>query len=147
MHRPRCLVVIGVLAVAVCMVAAGPAAAAKGGNNDTAKQCQKGGWQSLFSATGDGFVTQGDCVNDGAQGRDVFTTAGEAACKQIHGAFAGGARPTTLWVCEYLSPPNPIPPASPAVLQNACVIDGGVSLDAMSLSGDTVIGFCDTTTD
>jgi hypothetical protein len=140
MHRLACVVVIGALAVTASVVVAGPAVAAKGGNNDTAKQCQKGGWQSLFSATGDGFVTQGDCVNDGAQGRDVFTTAGEAACKQIGGAFGGGLSATSLWACEYLSPPNP---TSPAVLQTACANDGGV-LDPLPLSGDTVFGSCDT---
>ena len=33
MHRFGCLVLIGALAVAVCVVAAGPAVAAKGGND------------------------------------------------------------------------------------------------------------------
>jgi hypothetical protein len=47
------LVVIGALTVAVIVVAAGSAAAAKGGNKDTAKQCQKGGWKTLASQTGE----------------------------------------------------------------------------------------------
>ena len=36
------LLVAVTVAVAVCVVAAGPAAAAKGGNSDNAKRCQKG---------------------------------------------------------------------------------------------------------
>jgi hypothetical protein len=70
MHRLRCLVVIGALTVAVGVVAAGPAAAAKGGN-PTAQACQKGG--------STGFVNQGDCVNEGAQATTVtFNWTGEA---------------------------------------------------------------------
>jgi hypothetical protein len=68
MRRLKCLMVIGTLTVAVSAVAAGPAAAAKGGNNDTAKVCQKGGWQNLVPDRGGKFANQGDCVNDGAQG-------------------------------------------------------------------------------
>jgi hypothetical protein len=56
------------LAVAVSAVAAGPAAAAKGGNNDTAKVCQKGTWKTLVPDTGGTFANQGDRVNDGGQG-------------------------------------------------------------------------------
>ena len=71
MHRLRGLFVIGALAVVVGAVAAGPAAAAKGGNNDTAKLCQKGGWNTLVSHSGDSFANVGDCVNDGAHGLGV----------------------------------------------------------------------------
>ena len=76
MHRMRCLVVIGVLAVVVSVVGAGSAFAAKGGNNDTANVCQHGGWQTLGA-----FVNQGACVNDGAQ----FGAAGKAACTDPNG--------------------------------------------------------------
>jgi hypothetical protein len=68
MGRFKCLVVIGALTVAAGMVATGSAAAAKGGNNDAAKQCQKGGWKTPVSQTGEPFKNQGDCVNDGAHG-------------------------------------------------------------------------------
>jgi hypothetical protein len=71
MHRLRCLVVIGVLAVAVCMVAAGPAAAAKGRNSDTAHACQQGGHENRFEAeTGRPFKNAGDCVSHAAKGGD-----------------------------------------------------------------------------
>ena len=69
MRRLWCLVVIGVLAVAVSVVGAGPAVAAKGGNSENAHACQQGGHQNRFEAkTGNPFKNAGDCVNDGAQG-------------------------------------------------------------------------------
>jgi len=72
MHRLWCLVVIGALAVAVSVVGAGPAVAAKGGNA-TAQACKKGGW------TLGTFANQGDCVNDGAQATTAtFNWTGEA---------------------------------------------------------------------
>ena len=76
MERLKCLFAVGALAVVVSAVAAGPAAAAKGGNNDTAKACQQGGWQTLVPNLGDRFANQGDCVNDGAKGSAPFGTAG-----------------------------------------------------------------------
>ena len=47
------VVVIGALALMVGVVEAGPAAAAKRGNNDTANLCQQGGWQTLVTGTGE----------------------------------------------------------------------------------------------
>jgi hypothetical protein len=66
MHRLRCLVVIGVLAVAVSVVGAGPAVAAKGGNSDNAHACQQGGSGGLVAAdTGLPFKNAGDCASPG----------------------------------------------------------------------------------
>jgi len=111
MHRLRGLVVIGALAVAVSMVGAGPAFAAKGGNNDTANLCQHGGWNVLGV-----FANQGDCVNDGARGSPLFGTAAKVACEGIGGRFTLAA---TSWTCEYDNVDNP-----PA-LQTACTTDRG----------------------
>jgi len=119
MHRFGCLVVIGALAVAVSGVAAGTAVAAKGGNNDTAKVCQKGGWKALVPDTGDTFANQGDCVNDGAQGSAPFGTAGNAACNAIGGQFA---LRTKAWTCLYT--PNSTG-SDTAALRTACATDGG----------------------
>ena len=70
MHRFGCLVVIGALAVAVGVVAAGPAMAAKGGNSDDAHACQQGGFANRFDGeTGRPFTNAGDCANNGAQDR------------------------------------------------------------------------------
>ena len=67
MKRLKWLVVIGALLLVLGVIEAGPAAGATGGNNDAAKACQRGGWQSLFARTGEAYKNQGDCVNDGAQ--------------------------------------------------------------------------------
>jgi hypothetical protein len=122
MRRLKCLMVIGTLTVAVSAVAAGPAAAAKGGNNDTAKQCQKGGWRTLASQTGEPFANQGDCVNDGAHGLGaVPPSAGETACANLTRSSFTPLMDDTLWECQYPVPPNPGGPLS--ALQDACASD------------------------
>ena len=69
MGRVRGVLVAGVLAVAVSVVAAGPAVAAKGGNSDNAHACQQGGHENRFEAeTGNPFKNAGDCTSHGAQG-------------------------------------------------------------------------------
>ena len=123
MDRLRFLLLAGVLAVAVSVVAAGPAAAAKGGNNDTAKACQHGGWKTLGSRTGDPFANQGDCVNDGAQGRAPF--AGQAACAQVNGTFVVDGV-GALWECNHYSPTD----AADNSLGDACFTDGGISFES-----------------
>jgi hypothetical protein len=120
MHRLSCLVVIGALAAVVSVVAAGPAAAAKGGNNDTAKLCQKGTWKALLPDAGGAFVNQGDCVNDGAQGSAPFGAAGKTACVDIGGSFELRTTPFLSWACQYASPPLL---SHPPELQAACFID------------------------
>ena len=124
MRRLRSLVLMGALALAVGAVAAGPAAAAKGGNNDTAKRCQKGGWKTLTAQTGAPFANQGDCVNDGAHGLGaVPPSAGETACDNITGSvFTNVGSDGLLWTCTYPVPPNP---ERPSALTDACASDGG----------------------
>ena len=69
MRHLRCLVVPGALALAASVVAAGPAAAAKGGNSDNAHACQQGGHENRFEAeTGRPFQTPGDCASHAARG-------------------------------------------------------------------------------
>lgn len=48
------------------LLGASPASAAS--NADNAKLCQKGGWETVQTATGDSFKNQGDCVSYTAQG-------------------------------------------------------------------------------
>jgi hypothetical protein len=125
MHRLKCLVTIGVLAMAVSVVGAGPAFAAKGGNNDTAKACQQGGWMNLVHVAGGALANQGDCVNDGAQGSPPVAVAGQSACQQIGGSFHQSRPPT--WTCQYTPNPPPDPPSDPnsQALKTACDTDGG----------------------
>lgn len=111
----------------VCVVAAGPAVAAKGGNNDTAKFCQQGGWKMLVSVAGGMFANQGDCVNDGAQGSAPFGTAGNAACADVNGSFRLRTEDHG-WGCVF----DPITfPGGTANLEAACVIDTNDSPEAM----------------
>jgi hypothetical protein len=122
MRHLRYLVVIGALAGAMSVIATGPAVAAKGGNKGTAKQCQKGGWNTLVSQTGEPFANPGDCVNDGAKGLGaVPPSAGATACANLHGSFSSGGD-GALWECTYPVPPNP---ERPSALEDACGTDSG----------------------
>jgi hypothetical protein len=116
------------VAVAVSVVAAGPAAAAKGGNNDTAKACQHGGWKTHGPAAGGTFANQGDCVNDGAQGSaPPLGSAGQSACQQIGGSFSAVVNPLGQWTCIYMPSPTGTPPddSNTNTLREACEQDGG----------------------
>ena len=107
MHRLSCLVVIGAVAVAVSVVAAGPALAAKGGNNDNAHACQQGGHESRFEAeTRRPFKNAGDCASHGAQGGDTsfvgIDSSGSSPCTNSSltcwGTLSGsGLKPNTQW--------------------------------------------------
>jgi hypothetical protein len=138
MHRLRCLVAIGALTVAVCVIAAGPAVAAKGGNNDTAKLCQKGTWHMLVPDAGGMFVNQGDCVNDGAQGSPPFGTAGKTVCTEIGGRFE---LRTGSWSCVYASPPNPQQPPDLAIACDADAPQGKFETEQIQ-SEDLWVGIC-----
>jgi hypothetical protein len=128
-ERLKVLLVAAILAVAVCVVAAGPAVAAKGGNNDTAKACQHGGWKTLGSRTGDPFANQGDCVNDGAQGSAPF--AGQNACAQADGTFVVDGF-GALWEC------NDYNPSADDSVTVACIEhDGGLSFESQGNDTNT----------
>jgi hypothetical protein len=76
MVRARLFATFAVLALAALGLTAGPAAAAQGGNSDTAHACQQGGWQSLTDpATGQPFTSQGACVSSGAHGNPPVSTS------------------------------------------------------------------------
>jgi hypothetical protein len=137
MHRLWCLVVIGALAVAVSVVGAGPAFAAKGGNSDNAKLCQKGAWQALVSNTGGEFANQGDCVSP--PGSAPFGAAGQAACNGIGGGFELRTRPLA-WNCRYVAPPLP---TNPPELQAACATDAPTGmLETEQIDADLWVGIC-----
>jgi hypothetical protein len=69
MERLKHVLVAGAVAAVVSVLAAGPAVAAKGGNNDNAHACQQGGHTNLFEAeTGNQFKNAGDCASHGAKG-------------------------------------------------------------------------------
>ena len=124
---------IALTAVAAALtlaVAAAPAVAGKNGpNNQNAKLCQKGGWQSLYTSTGGTFANQSQCVSYAAKGGTLLTTppyAGQAICAQFGGTFAIGTTPV-VWSCNNLPPPRTGDQL--LALFDACVTDGGVGLD------------------
>src|SRR5262245_1573267 len=99
----------GVLLVlcAVFALTVGVATAnAGGGNSADAKLCQKGGWQSLFTATGGSFASEEACVSYAAQGGTLTTLTLEqqwqTICQNGGGDFSDGGQ----WVCFgiFLSP-------------------------------------------
>ena len=102
MHRLRCVVVIGALAVAASVVGAGPAVAAKGGNSDNAHACQQGGHENRFEAeTGNPFKNAGTALvtqrwaETGAELfiDQVFTLD----CNDCWGVLEGSVSPNVEW--------------------------------------------------
>ena len=102
MGRVRGVLVAGALAVAVSVVTAGPAVAAKGGNSDAAHACQQGGHENMFEAeTGRPFKNAGDCVSHAAMGNDnaelfidpVFTLD----CNNCWAVLEGSVSPNVEW--------------------------------------------------
>jgi len=140
MHRLWCLVTIGALAVAVSVVGAGPAVAAKGGNSANAKLCQKGGWQNLFQSDGSRFASEGDCMSYGAHGGTILTTppfAGQAVCVADGGTFVPDGESPVIWQCNrYRSGTDE------QILANACFADGGNVLATRADVGDTRSAVC-----
>jgi hypothetical protein len=129
-----CILVAGATTLVLCVAAAGPAAAAKGGNSENAKRCQKGGWQSLFDANGGRFANQGDCVSYGAQGGTLYTSAGQAVCETFGGTFVPDG--ALLWTCNGYAYPAGSDP-----LESACTTDGGVGFISLVL-GERADGTC-----
>jgi hypothetical protein len=102
MGRVRGVLVAGALAVAVSVVVAGPAVAAKGGNSDTAHACQQGGHENRFEAeTGRPFKNAGDCVSHAAKGGDdaqLFIDPVFASdCNNCWGVLEGDVSPNARW--------------------------------------------------
>ena len=75
MHSSKLLAGMSIAAL-LAFFAVTSAAFAGGGNSDTAKICQKGGWASPNLQDGTGqplaFADQGACVSFGAQGGELF---------------------------------------------------------------------------
>lgn len=67
LRRSSRVLVLGVLAALLVVVPSG-AQAAKPGNSQNAKACQKGGWRDLVRSDGRAFANQGNCVSYAAKG-------------------------------------------------------------------------------
>jgi hypothetical protein len=61
--------------LAAALVLAGGALAAKGGNSNNAKLCQKAGWQTLMDSSTAPFADEDACVSYGAHGGAIYALA------------------------------------------------------------------------
>ncbi len=75
MSRRTRLALVAAVAALGLAVAVAPASAGKNGpNNVNAKKCQKDGWESLFTKTGDAFDNSSECTSYAARGGQLFDT-------------------------------------------------------------------------
>jgi hypothetical protein len=122
----------------VALVAAPSGLAAKGGNSDNAKLCQKGGWERLVRSDGSSFARGGECTRYAARGGTLepkHVLAGQQVCAELGGVFGhdeqtpgDGSLPgySLFWTC------NDFPFKTDGdfeffVLIVACLADGGVN--------------------
>ena len=160
MERLRCVLVAGMVAVAVCVVAAGPAAAAKGGNSGNAHGCQQGGHETLVAAETPlvPFKNAGDCTSHGAQGgatAGLQIDTGTYSCPPPHSnltcwgtVIGSGLQPGSPWtvvdafsgatLAEGTAPPE----GANAKLNLQCIRHAEVEFSTMAVSsaGQTLVG-------
>ena len=123
LHRAVRALVASAAVVALSWVVAGGAAAQPAGpgpgNSPNAHACQEGGWQNLYTSTGERFSSQGECTSYAAQGGTLSSTPPDphadarAACESVDGIFGVGgpdevaALPwQVLWVCNHVPDEN-----------------------------------------
>jgi hypothetical protein len=90
-------------------------ATAGGGNSANAKLCQKNGWQSLVTSTGETFASEEACVSYAAKGGTLVPnpepepkTKSQIDCESFGGTFStdpatdngGGEGVGFLWSCN-----------------------------------------------
>jgi hypothetical protein len=118
-HRLGGCAVTCAVSLAISVLAAGPAGAARGGNNDTQTCASAADGRRSFSHAGAPFRNQGDCVNDGAQGLALQPGPldPQTACLSLAGrpSFRNGADGS--WTCTYQAHPGP---REPTVLEEQC---------------------------
>ena len=108
------------LAVALS-VGVATAYAGNGGNSANAKLCQKNGWQTQYTSTGQSFTSQDACVSYAAKGGTLTAkTRAQLDCESAGGAF--GTDPSLnvfqgyfwdqiFWVCNGFTAGQGPPPA------------------------------------
>ena len=101
-RRPLLVAVIAAVTASALMVGVSAAEAAKGGNSENAKLCQKGGWQDLVGSGGQRFASEAECVSHAAQGGTVreptLMERWQAICEDNGGRFATNDS-GTQWQC------------------------------------------------
>jgi hypothetical protein len=68
------VVLVSALSAGLLAEASAKPSAPGSGNSTNAKQCQKGGWRTLFTSTGGTFTSQDDCVAYAAGGGTISDT-------------------------------------------------------------------------
>ena len=105
----RKLLLVALVALCAVFVVAPAGLAARGGNAENAKLCQKAGWQSLYTSTGVLFADQGACASYAAKGGTLTTqtkSKSQLDCESLGGTFGrddqtydiDGIFP--LWTCN-----------------------------------------------
>src|SRR5262245_32082977 len=97
--RRSAAVVAGVaVVVAGLLVVVSGAVAAKPGNSLSAKACQKNGWTTLYTRSGQPFSGEGDCTSYAAQGGQLIV---EAALVCLNSGWKSlGSSPTQPFASE-----------------------------------------------
>ena len=98
---------VALAALCAVFVIAPAGLAAKSGNSENAKLCQKDGWRGLYTSVGTPFADQGACVSYGAQGGTPTRTTkskSQLDCESLGGTFGsddqtGDVRPLR-WSCN-----------------------------------------------
>lgn len=88
--------------ISAAVLAAAPSvAAAKGGNSDAAKKCQKNGWKEWVRSDRTPFKNQGECVSYAAKGGTLTPKASpaELTCTEAGGGFAVAPDADVIWSC------------------------------------------------
>jgi hypothetical protein len=97
MHRFMWPLVAVVVSLAVAAsVGVASATAAKGGNSENAKLCQKGGWMDVQGSDGTQFANQGECVSFGAHGGTIVPKPTCTAGSENFSDDALGSQPTAF---------------------------------------------------
>jgi uncharacterized repeat protein (TIGR01451 family) len=104
--------VVGVAcgAVLAMLVAAGAAVPAGTGNSPGSQMCQKDGWKSLTTSTGQPFNTAGDCTSYAAHGGQLISTTAPAdlgLSKTVSNATPNVGQTVTFTVTLTDLGPNP----------------------------------------
>jgi hypothetical protein len=92
------IILTAAVAAASIAVAGASATAAPGPNNQNAKKCQKGGYQSVYTSFAGTFSSEEQCVSYAARGGTLIGPfAGKVPCIAVGGTFAPFDH--ALWSC------------------------------------------------
>ena len=124
-RRTRIALVAAVAALSLAVVAAPASAGKTGPNNQNAKKCQKGGWETFYTSAGAAFTSEQECVSHAAQGgslRGPYDYAGRDVCLGLTEATFKLEGNLLLWSCVFWGASSGVDPGITA-LEAACTED------------------------